>query len=726
MTSSSAIVKTEFANRGWVVTILCLLLGGSTFWLYSPVRNHEFVLFDDNMYVYENEHVQDGLQWESIQWAFSNFGTGIWHPITWLSHMSDYELYGIQNPGGHHLTSASIHAATTGLLFVLLYVSTGRVWPCLIVAVLFGWHPLRVESVAWASERKDQLSAFFWIATMLCYVWWTRSPSRGRYLLVSVAFVVGLMCKPMLVTLPVVLVLFDIWPLRRLQFDAGGLSNAIWPRVREKLPLFIAAGIFSIIAYAAQAEAGALAEVSYGMRLSHSLVAIAVYVRDFLWPANLACFYPRASELPSASLLILTAAALATISVYSIRVLRVWPILLVGWFWFLISLLPVLGLVSIGDQSHADRYTYIPSIGLCMIAGWGLTDLVKSSKPARYGGTVLLAIVAVVLAGRTRDQLATWENSETLFEHAIATAKPCQFPHNNLAIYLYHEGRAIEAEQHYLAALEFDSDNVRTLTNLGCFYRDIGKMNKAVETLQLATKQEPVEGMAQIALGGIYSDRGDFYLAQRVYEQALARAPGANDVRYQLAVLLKSQGMLAPAREHLLFVLDNEPSMVLAHVALGDIEAQLGDLDGAMTEYREALSLEPDFAYAEGRLGTVLSAAGMHEEGAALLHAAIQEDNFLLMYGPTYIELLLRSSDPNVHNPLLAVEIATRLCRLDNSLNPHSLELQAISQIAAGQFAEARIAISRAIEVATDSPEDVGTLARLKELEAELLSNASK
>ncbi len=418
---------------------------------FLPVLGNGFVLLDDGLYVTSNSHVQKGITLAGLAWIWSVNVANNWHPLTLLSHMLDCQIFGLV-PAGHHLTSLLLHVANVLLLFEILRRITGALWRSAAVSALFAVHPLHVESVAWVAERKDVLSAFFWILAMGAYARYVRQPSRGRYLVVFVAMLLGLMAKPMVVTLPFVLLLMDIWPFGRLRFEPGwgrGLARLM----REKLPLLGLSAAASVITLRYQTTSIVdLEVVPWHLRLANAAISYVVYLGRAFLPRNLAVFYPLPFDVSvwkGAG----AAALVALLTALAVRRARTAPWLLVGWLWFLGTLVPVIGLIQVGRQAMADRYTYLPSIGLFLAVCWGLPALVGSDVRRR----VLLAVASLVailtLAAVTRMQVRYWSNSVTLFQHAVEVTEGNYVAHVGLAKAFMQEKRWSEAAESYRAAL---------------------------------------------------------------------------------------------------------------------------------------------------------------------------------------------------------------------------------------------------------------------------------
>ena len=639
-------------------TILCALLAAVTIALYSPVLGHSFVVFDDHDYVTANSHVQGGLAWTTIRWAFTSTEAANWHPLTWLSHALDYQLFAL-NPAGHHFDSVLIHGLNAVLLFLLLRWVTRRVGPSLLVAALFALHPINVESVAWVAERKNVLSTLFFFLAIGAYAWYSQRPDWRRYLLVAALFAAGLMAKPMVITLPFVLLLLDYWPLERM--DSGSTSSSGVPRVAfrrlllEKIPLlFLSAASAWITLKAQQAAVRTFDEFSLAARIENAVAAYGLYLWKMLWPAQLAAFYPHpGNALPiwqiTLSALILVGATALVV------VFRRKRYLLVGWFWFLGTLIPVIGLVQVGDAAIADRYGYLPLIGIFVMIAWGLADLAE----AREVRTVWLAVPALcaltALGFATFRQLSYWDSEYTLWSHTVAVQERNPFAHNALAAALMDTASAMtqhdlekfgteqqrleEARRHFERALELRRQMLQqnpdrllpylagALNNLGTVDRQENRIDDASQHFEGALKiyrqlaQEnsdvyaPYVAISLSNLGGLdrLQNRTDdarqhYEEALQIYRQLAQQNPG----KYlpDMATTLKNlgnvdrlQNRMDDARQHYEEALQSyrqlahqNPDAYLRDVAttlndLGNLDGVQNRTDDARQHFEGALSI---------------------------------------------------------------------------------------------------------------------------------------
>jgi protein O-mannosyl-transferase len=549
----------------------CLLL--LTLGIYAPVRDFDFINYDDPVYVTQNLHVTSGLNADNLRWAFTNAEVANWFPLTWISLMADCQFWGFE-AGPQHLTNVLLHAASTLLLFALLKRMTGATGPSAIVAFLFALHPLHVESVAWVAERKDVLSALFWMLTLLSYARYVSRPKPGAYLLTLLLYCLGFLAKPMVVTLPAVLVLLDFWPLRRYP-PSGARAQFIRGQTREKAPFFVLAILMSVTTVLVQRSGGAVRPVelfSVSTRLENAVVSGLVYIGKMLWPTRLVVFYPL-REGPALWQVTASGAVLIGITLLVLRLVRTRPYLLVGWFWYLITILPVIGIIQVGDQSRADRYMYIPIIGLSMMLAWGAADVWREWPKARTVLVGLGAAAGLACLVLTARQVSYWENSKTLFVHAIQVTSDNAIAHGCLGDALRVEGRYEEALVEYRQAIAIEPRYVAALVNLGA---DLGLLGRPLEALS------PLSSAIRL--------KGDDVDARNAFGLALAM-----------------QGRLKEAEEQFEVAIRLKPDSVLAHTMLGNTFGNLGRMDDAIAQFQEALRLQPNSAEARVNLQKALA-----------------------------------------------------------------------------------------------------------------------
>jgi protein O-mannosyl-transferase len=471
-------------NPRWQAAAICLGLAAITFAVFGQTLGHGFIDFDDDEYVYQNPVVVRGLTFNGLKWAFTQTDAANWHPLTWLSHMLDYQLYGLA-PGGHHLTSVLLHIATVITLFLVLKQLTDSLWQSAFVAAVFAIHPLRVESVAWVSERKDVLSGLFFMLTLAAYARYVRkSETMQSYGLVMLLFALGLMCKPMLVTLPLIMLLLDYWPLKR--------GKPFGKLVLEKAPFLALSVVACVVAYFAQGKAvQSKASFPLLLRLCNALVACAIYLRQMIWPAGLAVGYPvRRNGFPVYE--VLTAAILLVVlSVFVWRQRRTRPWMLVGWLWYLVMLLPVIGLIQAGLQAHADRYTYLPQIGIYLALTWLAAEKVETFRPGPAVAGILMASVLGILMISAWKQAACWKDSETLWTHTLAHTKGNYVAHNSLGNVFFQTGRVDEAIAQYRDAVTINPDYAEAHANLGSALNQTERLEESEEQFRLALQHDP-------------------------------------------------------------------------------------------------------------------------------------------------------------------------------------------------------------------------------------------
>jgi tetratricopeptide (TPR) repeat protein len=581
-----------------------LALFVATFAVYAQVGQFDFVNFDDPEYV-----AHQGITPERLEWAFTSGEAANWFPITRLSHLLDFQLFGLRS-GWHHLVNVLLHAGSTLLLFAFLNRSTHSRWPSAFVAMVFALHPLHVESVAWVSERKDVLSAFFWFLTLWAYVRYAEHPTATRYSLVLLPFCLGLMAKPMIVTLPFVLLLWDIWPLRRLT------SRTVW----EKIPFFVLSAAAAIATYLVQQHSGAVQALSVrplGLRVENALVSYVVYIVKMFWPNGLAVFYPYPRDLPTWPAA-LAALALIAISVQVLRSFRVHPYLAVGWLWYLGTLVPVIGLVQVGAQARADRYMYVPMIGLIVMLAWGARDVVRHWPRAKPAMAALAAAACLFMAVLTWVQINYWQNSESLFRHALDVTDNNDVAHHNLGNQLAEDpARLPEAISHFQEALRINPDSARTHTDLGSALARIpDRLPEAIAEYEAALRIAPEAAIPHNNLGNtLLKIPGGLPRAISEYQTALRINPEYAEAHNNLGVALSEAGRLPEAISEYEAALRINPRYTEAHNNLAEAHNNLGvglasvrgRLPESIAHFEEALRLNPNYADAHVNLGVALS-----------------------------------------------------------------------------------------------------------------------
>ena len=517
--------KMFYASR-YSTLVLGLLLSVVTLALYASVVHHSFINYDDDKYILGLPELREPFHWESIHWAFTNFVLANWHPVTLLSHALDYQLFQ-SSPGAVHLENVFYHIASAVLLFCLLQDATRKIWRSLIVAALFALHPINVESVAWAAERKSVLSMLFFMLTLLTYQWYVRHRTLSRYLVILTAFEVGLLAKPQIVTLPFVLLLWDIWPLSRWPDNLAGSAapNSWLGFAVKKIPLFLLAGISSVMTMRAQRDAGAvgsLAVYPLNLRIENALVAYVRYLADLFWPARLAVLYPYLSSIPTRQV---AGAVLVLLGVTAtVVVSRGRPYLAVGWFWYLGTLVPMIGLVQVGLAARADRYMYLPSIGVFLLVVWAVGDWVGERMVPRATAGASAAIVLCLLAIVSWRQIGYWSDSDTLWTHTLEVTSANSVAEASLGSSLFQLGRREEAIDHFNRAVAIDPGDFLSQLYLGINEGQHGNAQGAIEHLQIALQRPSQPDLVEMAysnLGNAYRNLHDYRRARENFETAL-------------------------------------------------------------------------------------------------------------------------------------------------------------------------------------------------------------
>ncbi|MDR3798361.1 MAG: tetratricopeptide repeat protein, partial [Terracidiphilus sp.] len=568
------------AFAGWRFDLLIYLgLFLATFAVYAQVRHFDFVNYDDPDYTTGNVHVRQGLTAQGLEWALTSHDAANWFPVTWVSHMLDAQIFGMDS-GWSHLHNVLLHALAAILLCMFLERATGARWRSALVAYIFALHPLHVESVAWVAERKDVLSACFWFFTLWAYVWYAERPGWVRYLVVASGLCLGLMAKPMVVTLPIVLLLLDYWPLARLR-QRG--RKAIW----EKLPLLGLSVAAAVITWLVQEHAGAVKALPLQTRLANATLSYALYIQKTFWPSRLAVFYPYPQSfhfLP----LVAAGLLLAAVTAVAILLRRLAPYLLTGWGWFAITLLPVIGLVQVGGQARADRYMYIPMVGLLIMLVWGTGEVLETLH-VKVLAIPLAATACLACAVLTWIQIGYWRNTETLFRQALAVTKDNSVAFHNLGSYLMASpGHLPEALVYLEAAVVIDPDSAPAHTDLGSALARTGQLPGAIAQFEEAILLAPNAPIPHNNLGSALTDAGRLPEAIAEFQTALRLDPGYDDARRNLAAAQAG-------------------GSAQTHSSRGLALLKAGDASGAIAELEAALRVDPNDADAQNNLGVALS-----------------------------------------------------------------------------------------------------------------------
>ena len=666
------------SNRSWSF-LVCLALAFATAAVYCQVCSHDFVNYDDIEYIYENPNIQSGITLQAVKWALTTGYAANWHPLTWLSHITDWQLFG-NKAGGHHCTNLVFHIANALLLFIVLKQMTSAFWQSAFVAALFALHPLHVESVAWVSERKDVLSTFFWLLTMWAYVSYVHCPKISRYSLVVLFLALGLMAKAMLVTLPFVLLLLDYWPLER--FGRRTFYRLIW----EKIPFFVLSAASSIATFLVQQSWGAVATTSDNplrFRVSNVFISYVRYIEKMIWPAHLDVFYPpQYYKLASLQAI----GALLVLLITSVLVLCLAArhrYLLTGWLWYLGTLVPVLGLVQVGSQAMADRYSYVTLTGLFIIVAWGIPELLGKWKYKKIALASAAMLVVSSASACTWFQASYWQNSITLFQHSLDLSQNNHIAHLHMAKALCESGKPDEGVKEYRIYLQMKPNDADVISNLG---------------VELISQNRLDEGIAE-------------------YKRYLQIKPNDPNMHNDIGVALCRQGKLDEAVEYFTKALRIKPDFAAAHNNLGYTLALQGKLDEAVVHYNEALRLDPDYAVAHYELGRVLvrmgkinQAIGHFEDAMRLKPYWDEPANILAWYFAV-------SKDTEIYNPDEAVRLALHACELTNNQKPDFLDTLAAAYAAKGDFGKAVETIEKALALC-GSPQQESLK---KELESRLV-----
>jgi tetratricopeptide (TPR) repeat protein len=729
-------------NDRWTMAGVGVFLAAIIWGVFGQTLRYAFVNYDDNVYVYDNPEVALGLTLPGIVRAFSRVQAGNWHPLTWISHMLDCQLYGL-NPGGHHLTNLLLHTTAAILLFLVVRRMTGCMWRSALVAAVFAIHPLRVESVAWVAERKDVLSGVFFMLTLGAYVSYARHAwSPARYGLVALLMALGLMCKPMLVTLPFVLLLLDYWPLNRWRTDDAKtpvlrLGGRGIPRglVLEKLPLLgLAAASCAATLFAQTVAIRSFEEISLPTRVGNALLSCVIYPGQMFWPSGLAVFYPFPANGGPRWEIILAAALLLLITAGVIIVRKTRPYLLVGWLWYLVMLTPVIGILQVGSQAHADRYTYLPQLGLYLALTWLAADWSTHWRHRRAllgaGSGILLAALMFGAHAQTR----YWRNSESLWTHALACTPDnviahtdlgeallqqgrvdeamTQFQqalqinpnyaeaHNNLGNVLLRKGRVDEALAQYQTALQIKSDYADAHYNLGDALLQKGRVDEAITQYQATLQIKSDELEAHNNLGEALLQKGRVDEAIRQFQKALEIKPDYANALNNLGYALLQKGGVDEAITHFQEALKIKSDYAEAHNNLGEALLQQGRTDEAIAHDQRALQLKPDYAAAHYNLGKALLQKGDAAEAITHLQKALR-------INPDYEEalnnlawVLATCSQASLRDGRQAVELARRANQLAGEGSPIVLGGLAAAYAEAGRFSEAVEAAQRAVQLA--------------------------
>ena len=675
--------------------------------VYARTIHYPFINFDDGTYVYNNPNVFHGLTGQGIVWALTCAHSCNWHPITWISHQLDCQIYG-NWPGGHHLTNVLLHATTAILLLFVLLRWTGHFWSSAMMAALFAVHPLRVESVAWIAERKDVLSGMFFMLTLGAYTAYAVRPfSWSRYLAVVLLFALGLLAKSMLVTLPCVLLLLDYWPLRRFLSlptyrESRSPERVVAARlVLEKIPLVGLSAVSCVVTLLAQTDAMRSEVFSLPVRLGNALVAYLAYLGQFLWPARLAVLYPHPGNELSIAQVLASALVLAGLTAIAVVCRRKRPYLLVGWLWYLVMLLPVIGLVQVGAQGMADRYTYLPQIGIVIALVRGMVQVCSDRRLRQEISVLASAVWLLALVTVAWYQVDVWRDSESLWRHALACTSRNYVAHGNLAGALGRLGRMEEAIVECRESLRVKPAFVKTHQNLAALLQRAGRLPEAIVCYQETLELRPDDLVALNNLANDLRDVGRYQEAAIYYSKAMREGPEGAQACDNFGHMLVAQGKIDQAIRYFQQAIQHDPSYAQAYDSMGKVSMRVQRMADAISWYKKALALDPDSAEAHYDLGDALMRLGRSPEAIAHYEQAAQQKDF---HACCRLAWMLATREPSEGgDPARALAWAEKARELSRGQSPAALDALAAAYAASNRFPEAVAAAQCALAMASRS-----------------------
>ena len=693
----------EMPDKHWTIVIylMLVLVPIAVFWQLSLC---DFILYDDPVYVTKNTHVLSGFTLENIAWAFTCDYASNWHPLTWFSHMLDYRLFDLK-PSYYHLANLLLHIANTLLLFTVFKRMTGAMWSGAFVAALFALHPLHVQSVAWVAERKDVLSTFFWMLTMLCYTRYVRYPSITSYLLTLLMFTLGLMSKPMLVTLPFVLLLLDYWPLNRIEHISliePSCRQTIFRLVREKIPFFALSAASSIVTFLAQKSMAVIKihTLPVTTRMANAAVSYLEYISKMFWPSRLAIFYPYSTDRLSIWQIAVAVLLLILITIWVIRMAPKYRFLPVGWFWYLGTLVPVIGLVHVGLQALADRYTYVPLTGLFIMIAWGSPELFRKLQHQKIILATSAFAVISALSICTWFQTGFWRNDETVFGHAIKVTNDNYMAYSVLAYSYRLQGKLDQALAYDSKALKIKPDHAPSHYNMGLVFSQMGKLDEAVAQFEQALQTDPDLVDAHANAGKLLGLQGKFQEASDHFRKALAIEPLDAEIHSELGTVLGRQGKFDEAVAQFNEALRIKPEFADAHGNLGYIFLHQDKFDQAITQLSRAVQLDPNSDKSHYYLAITLSKKGKIAEAIKHYDETIRLKPDSVEPANTLAWLLATHKDAAFYNPQKAVKLARRACELTNNSNAEKLDTLATAYASDGNFTDAVTVAEKALNLA--------------------------
>ena len=683
------------ARTQGLVVGLCIFLAAITWVVFGQTLRHDFLNYDDNRYVYENPEVTRGLTIHGIVWAFTNRHANNWHPLTSISHMLDCQLFGL-NPGGHHFVNVFLHTVAVILLFLVLRAMTGSIWRSAFVAAVFAVHPLRVESVAWISERKDVLSAVFFMLTLGAYARYARQPSLGRYVAMSILFALGLMSKPMLVTVPFVLLLLDYWPLGR--FAGRGTNRRL---IFEKIPLLLLSiALCTVTLWAQTRGMVGVEKLPLVLRVNNALVTCVIYLQQMIWPVRLAVFYPHPEDSLQLWEVALAVGVLAIITTGAIALRHRFAYLITGWFWYLVMLAPVIGIIQVGSQAHADRYTYLPHIGLYLAVTWAASDAL-AFRPHRKRILDALAVLAIAtLSWRAWIQTSYWRNSESLWLHTLAVTSENPVAHNSFGILLLRQDRVNEAIDQFQRALNIDPTYGDAHNNLSVALTRKGLPDEAIAHLRMFLTSYPEEAKAHYNLGNALLQKGELNDAIAAYEKALSIQSNYAEARYNLGIAFQQSGRIDEAIAQYQKALQDKPDYAEAYYMLGNNLLVKGRIDEAIESYQQALRIRADYPQVQNNIGLALMQKGRPSEAIAHWEKTLQIRSDFVDALNNLGWVLATYPEASIRNGARAVALAERAYQLSGDKKPAILRTLAAAYAESGRFTEAMDIAQRGLELA--------------------------
>lgn len=604
--------------------IFCILIVAGVFGLFGKVSNYDFITYDDGVYILENGNIQSGLTKEMLLWALTTFYASNWHPLTWVSHSLDIQFCGL-NPGCHHMINVLFHTLNSLLLYLFLRKMTNKPAHSFFVACLFAFHPSHVESVAWIAERKDVLSTFFLMALFYTYAYYVKKPSISKYIGMLFLFTCGIMSKPMVVTAPFILLLLDFWPLNRISSDnTKKMFVHILHLSKEKIPFFLLSCLAGVLTFWAQSNWGAvvtLEKIPLYVRLSNSIVSYIRYIGKLFYPRNLAVFYPFPQSVET-EIVLPALCCLIALTILSVISFRRFPFLIVGWFWFVGTLVPVIGLVQVGSQSMADRYTYLPYIGLFIIIAWSVSHLAEKFNFPRLLVSLSGIIVIALCMWTTWNQLTFWQNSETLFSHAIDITSDNTVAHDNLGSIAFKKEDYHKAEWHFRESLRINPRNINAINNLGgCLY----KQQRYSESLLLFLKSYSLNPRSGIAynIANCYLKLGQFEKAVEYFEIAIEKEPTLVDAHKMLGIVLFQRGDYQAAVDHFSFFILHKPENSMILQKMGSAYEHLQEFEKARQFYQKARIVDPDDPVILKHLGTLSMRTNQFEQAQSFFEEVL-------------------------------------------------------------------------------------------------------